>query len=95
MWLFFGAAHGGGVQVLVRGGNRAALNGAPVGIYTSNVVTARCYSDSSCGYGVLWGLLWTPSFFPGPGLKFRPRGWVGLDCIRLKWGFYIYQTFPP
>jgi hypothetical protein len=26
------------VQVLVRGGSRAALNGAPVGVYTSNVV---------------------------------------------------------
>jgi len=24
--------------VLVRGGSRAALNGAPVGVYTSNVV---------------------------------------------------------
>jgi len=27
-----------GVQVLVRGGNRAALNGASAGVYTSNVV---------------------------------------------------------
>jgi len=27
-----------GVWVLVRGGSRAALNGAPVGIYTNNVV---------------------------------------------------------
>jgi len=27
-----------GVRVLVRGGNRATLNGAPVGVYTSNVV---------------------------------------------------------
>jgi ATP-dependent DNA helicase PIF1 len=27
-----------GVQVLVRGGNRAALNGASTGVYTSNVV---------------------------------------------------------
>jgi hypothetical protein len=23
-------------------------------------------------------------FFSGLGLWFRPRGWVGLDCIRLK-----------
>jgi hypothetical protein len=51
--------------------------------------TTRCYSDSSYGYGVLWGFLWTPSFFSGLGRWFRPRGWVGLDCIRLKWGFYI------
>jgi hypothetical protein len=29
-------------------------------------------------------------FFSGLGLWFRLRGWVGLDCIRLKWGFYIY-----
>jgi hypothetical protein len=57
--------------------------------------TVRCCSDSSCGYGALWGLLWTPSFFSGLGLWFRPRGWVELDCIRLKWGFYIYQTFLP
>jgi hypothetical protein len=28
----------GGVRVLVRGGNRAVLNGAHVGVYTSNVV---------------------------------------------------------
>jgi hypothetical protein len=48
--------------------------------------TARCCSDSSCGYGVLWGLLWTPSFFSGLGLWFCPRGWVGLDCI----GAFIY-----
>ncbi len=27
-----------GVWVLVRGGNKAVLNGAPVGVYTSNVV---------------------------------------------------------
>ncbi len=27
-----------GVRVLVRGGRRAALNGAPAGVYTSNVV---------------------------------------------------------
>jgi len=27
-----------GVRVLVRGGSRAALNGAPAGVYTSNVV---------------------------------------------------------
>jgi ATP-dependent DNA helicase PIF1 len=27
-----------GVRVLVRGGNRAALNGAPTGVYTNNVV---------------------------------------------------------
>ncbi len=27
-----------GVRVLVRGGSRAALNGAPVGVYTSNLV---------------------------------------------------------
>jgi ATP-dependent DNA helicase PIF1 len=26
------------VRVLVRGGSRAALNGAPAGVYTSNVV---------------------------------------------------------
>jgi hypothetical protein len=41
--------------------------------------TVRCCSDSSCGYGVLQGLLWTPSFFSGLGLWFRPRGWVELD----------------
>jgi len=27
-----------GVRVLVRGGSRATLNGAPAGVYTSNVV---------------------------------------------------------
>jgi hypothetical protein len=27
-----------GVWVLVRGGSKAALNGAPAGVYTSNVV---------------------------------------------------------
>jgi hypothetical protein len=27
-----------GIRVLVRGGSRAALNGAHVGVYTSNVV---------------------------------------------------------
>jgi ATP-dependent DNA helicase PIF1 len=27
-----------GVQVLIRGGSKAALNGAPVGVYTNNVV---------------------------------------------------------
>jgi ATP-dependent DNA helicase PIF1 len=27
-----------GVRVLVRGGNKTALNGAPAGVYTSNVV---------------------------------------------------------
>ncbi|CAM6001781.1 unnamed protein product [Sphagnum balticum] len=27
-----------GVRVLVRGGSKAALNGAPAGVYTSNVV---------------------------------------------------------
>jgi hypothetical protein len=27
-----------GVRVLVRGGSRAALNGAPAGVYTNNVV---------------------------------------------------------
>jgi hypothetical protein len=48
--------------------------------------TARCCNDSSCGYGVLWGVLWTPNFFLGLGLWFRPRGWVGLDCI----GVFIY-----
>ncbi len=41
--------------------------------------TARCCSDSSCGYGVLWSLLWTLSFFPRLGLWFRPRGWVGFQ----------------
>jgi hypothetical protein len=43
-------------------------------------------------FGVSFGL---PFFFLGLGLWFRPRGWVGLDCIRLNWGFYIYQKFPP
>ncbi len=76
--------------MLVQGGSRAALNGAPSGVYTSNVVYRKVLHDSSCGYGVFWGLLWTPSFFLGLGLWFRPRGWVGLDCITLKWGFYIY-----
>jgi hypothetical protein len=46
--------------------------------------TARCYSDSSCGYGVLWGLFWTPNLFPGLGLWFHLRGLL-----------YIYQAFPP
>ncbi len=27
-----------GIRVLVQGGSRVALNGAPVGVYTSNVV---------------------------------------------------------
>jgi hypothetical protein len=48
--------------------------------------TARCCSDFSYVYGVLWGLLWTPSFFSGLGLWFHPGGWVGLDCI----GAFIY-----
>jgi hypothetical protein len=43
--------------------------------------TARCYSDSSCGYGVLWGLLSTPSFFPGHGLWFHPRGLLYISGI--------------
>jgi hypothetical protein len=43
--------------------------------------TARCYNDSSCGYGVLWGLFWTPSFFPGLGLWFHPRGFLYISCI--------------
>ncbi len=64
--------------MLVWGGSRATLNGAPVGVYTSNVVYRKCYSDS-CGYGVFRGLLWTPNFFPRLRLWFRPRGWVGLD----------------
>ncbi len=35
---FFRCSSRRGVRVLVRGGSRAALNGAPVGVYTSNVV---------------------------------------------------------
>jgi hypothetical protein len=75
-----------GVRVLVQGGSRAALNGALLAFTPVMWSIARCCSDSSCGYGVLWGLLWTPSFFSGLGLWFCPRGWVGLNCI----GAFIY-----
>jgi hypothetical protein len=95
MWLSLGAAHGeaSGCWFGVAAGR---LWMGPLLAFTPIIwSTARCCSDSSCGYGVFWGLLWTPSFFLGLGLWFRPRGLVGLDCIRLKWGFYIYQTFPP
>ncbi len=37
MWLSFDAAHGGAFG-LVQGGSTTALNGAPAGVYTSNVV---------------------------------------------------------
>jgi hypothetical protein len=40
--------------------------------------TARCCSDSSCEYGVLWGLFWTPSFFPVPCYALQARA----DCVR-------------
>jgi len=95
MWLSFGAAHGG-ASGCWSGVATWQLWMGPLLAFTPVLwSTARCYSDSSFGYGVLWGLLWTPSFFSGLGLWFHPRGWVGLNCIRLKWGFYIYQTFPP
>jgi hypothetical protein len=35
---FFQCGSRRGVRVLVRGGNMAALNGAPANVYTSNVV---------------------------------------------------------
>jgi hypothetical protein len=79
-----------GFRVLVRGGSRA-----PAGVYTSNVV----YREVLQWFFLwVWGSLGSPldsQFFSGLKLWFCPRGWVGLDCIRLKWGFYIYQTFPP
>jgi hypothetical protein len=75
-----------GVRVLVRGGNRAALNGALLAFTPVMWSTARCYSDSSCGYGVLWGLLWTPSFFSARALVSSK----GMGWIRLHWGLYIY-----
>jgi hypothetical protein len=41
-------------------------------------------------YGVLWGLLWTPSFFPRLGLWFRARGWVLLEK---EWGVSSFSKF--
>ncbi len=90
MWLSLGAVHGGASGCWF-GVATGRLWMGPLLVFTPVMwSTARCYSDSSCGYGVLWGLLWTSSFFSGLGFWFRPRGWVGLDCIKLKWGFYIY-----
>jgi hypothetical protein len=42
---------------------------------------ARCCNDFSCGYGLLWGLLWTASFFLGLRLWFRPRGLLYISSI--------------
>jgi hypothetical protein len=90
MWLSLGAVHGGASGCWF-GVATGRLWMGPLLVFTPVMwSTARCYSDSSCGYGVLWGLLWTSSFFSRLGFWFRPRGWVGLDCIKLKWGFYIY-----
>jgi len=43
--------------------------------------TVRCCNDSSSGYELLWGLLWTPSFFPRLRLWFRPRGLLYISGI--------------
>jgi len=95
MWLSLGAAHGG-ASGCWSGVAAGRLWMGPLLVFTPVMwSTARCCNDSSCGYGVFWGFLWTPNFFSRLKLWFRPRGWVGLDYIRLKWGFYIYQTFPP
>ncbi len=95
MWLSLGAAHGGVSGCWSRVAAGRLWMGALLVFTPVMWSTARCCSDSFCGYRVFWGLLWTPNFFSRLRLRFRPRGWVGLDYIRLKWGFYIYQTFPP
>jgi len=81
-----------GVRVLVRGGSMAALNGAPAGVYTSNVVYREVLQ-----WFFLW--VWGSSGSPLDSLFFS-RAWAlvsskGMGWIRLKWGFYIYQTFRP
>jgi len=70
MWLSLGAAHdeASGCWSRVAAGR---LWMKPLLAFTLVMwSTARCCSDSSCGYGVLWGLLWTPSFFQGLGFGF-------------------------
>jgi len=74
MWLSLGVAHGG-ASGCWSGVAAGRLWMGPLLVFTLVMwSTARCCSDSSCGYGVLWGLLWTPNFFSGLGLWFRPRG---------------------
>jgi hypothetical protein len=36
--------------------------------------TVRCCNDSSFGYGLLWGLLWTASFFPRASALVSSKG---------------------
>jgi hypothetical protein len=71
MWLSFGAAHGRASECW-SGVAIGRLWMGPMPAFTPVMwSTARCSSDSSCGYGVLWGLFWTPSFFfQGFGLSF-------------------------
>jgi hypothetical protein len=70
MWLSLGAAHGGasGCWYGVVAGR---LWMGPLLAFTPVMWSiARCCSDSSYGYGVLRGLLWTPSFLQGLGFGF-------------------------
>jgi hypothetical protein len=79
MWLSLGAVHSWASRCWY-GVAAGRLQMGPMLAFTPVMWSiARCCNDSSCGYGVLWGLLWTPCFFPGLELWFRPRGWVGLD----------------
>ncbi len=76
------------VRVLVRGGSRAALNGALAGVYTKNVVYREVLQLF---------FFWVLGFLGSPldsQIFFRARGWVGLDCIRLKMGLLYISNIP-
>jgi hypothetical protein len=69
-----------GVRVLVRGGTRAAMNGAPAGVYTSNVVYHEVLQ---------WFFLWECGSLGSPfDSHFFFRAWAlfsskGMGWIRL------------
>jgi hypothetical protein len=95
MWLSLSAAHSGASECWSGVATRQLWMGPLLAFTPVMWSIARCCSDSSYGYGVLWGLLWTPSFFLGLGFWFRPKGWVGLDSLRLSVCMFVCKTWSP
>jgi len=77
MWLSLRCGSRWGVRVLVRGGSRAALNGAPAGVYTSNVVYREVLQ---------WFFLWVWGSLGSPlDSQFFFRAWALVLSKGMGW----------
>jgi hypothetical protein len=73
-----------GIQVLVRGGSRATLNGAPTGIYTNNVVYREVLQ---------WFFLWVWGSLGSPlDSQFFSRAWALVSSKGMGW-IKLHYTF--